>query len=106
MSGFLDCSVACDDSSADMAAGGCSYAGTIHHVHTGTTCFAHLRDHAVRLMKWRGRHCLGGGCDGQSKCNSDQSDHCHLLYEPSKKNFLEVERAPSHRFFSIGANRR
>ena len=61
MSGFLDCSVACDDSSADMAAGGCSYAFTIHHVHTGTTCFAHLRDPAVRLMKRCGRHCLGGG---------------------------------------------
>lgn len=61
MSGFLDCSVACDNSSADMAAGGCSYAGTVHHVHTSTTCFTHLRDHAVRLMKRRRRHCLGGG---------------------------------------------
>jgi hypothetical protein len=48
-------------------------------------------------MNRRGRHCLGGGCDGQSKCNSDQPDHCHLPYEPSKKDFLEEERAPSRR---------
>ena len=82
---------------ADMAAGGCSYAGTIHHVHTRTTCFAHLRDHAVCLMKRRGRHRLRGGCDGQSKCNSDEPNHCHLPYEPSKKDFLEEERAPSRR---------
>ena len=97
MSGFLDCSVACDDSSADMAAGGCSYAGTVHHVHTSTTCFTHLRDHAVRLMKRRRRHCLGGGCKGQSKSDSDEPNHCHLPYEPSKKDFLEEERAPPPR---------
>ena len=90
--------MACDHSAAGVAAGGCSDAGTIHHVHTGTTCFAHLRDHAVRLMKRRGRHCLGGGCDSQSKRNSDEPNHCHLPYEPSKKDFLEEERAPSRRF--------
>ena len=39
---------------------------------------AGLRDHAVRLMKRRGRHGLGGSCDGQNKSNSDQPDHCHL----------------------------
>ena len=33
---------------------------------------------AVRLMKRRGRHGLGGSCDGQNKSNSDQPDHCHL----------------------------
>ena len=37
-----------------------------------------LRGHAVRLMKRRGRHGLGGSCDGQNKSNSDQPDHCHL----------------------------
>jgi hypothetical protein len=38
----------------------------------------HSRGHAVRLMKRRGRHGLGGSCDGQSKSNSYQPDHCHL----------------------------
>ena len=71
-------------------------------VHPRATCLADLRDHAVRLMKRRGRHCLGGGCDGQSKCNSDEPNHCYLPYEPSKKDFLEEERAPSRRLlFSI-----
>ena len=64
MSGFLDCSVACDDSSADMAAGGCSYAATIDVVHTRAACVPDLRDHAVRLMKRRGRHGLCRRCDG------------------------------------------
>ena len=63
-SGFLDFSVASDHSAADMAAGGCSYAATIDVVHTRAACVPDLRDHAVRLMKRRGRHCLGGGCDG------------------------------------------
>jgi hypothetical protein len=80
-----------------VPAGGSTNALTIDHVHTGTACFADLRDHAIRLMKRRGRHCLGGGCDGQSKCNSDQPDHCHLPYDPSKKDFLEEELAPSRR---------
>ena len=39
---------------------------------------AGLRGHAVRLMKRRGRHGLGGSCDGQNNSNSDQPDHCHL----------------------------
>ena len=40
--------------------------------------YAGLHGHAVRLMKRRGRHGLGGSCDGQNKSNSDQPDHCHL----------------------------
>src|SRR6476646_1718624 len=34
-----------------VPARGSTHAGTIDHVHTGTTCFADLRDHAVRLLK-------------------------------------------------------
>src|SRR6476646_12055496 len=68
-----------------MAAGGCSRAPTecVIPLHSRATCLPDLRDHAVRLMKRRGRHCLGGGCDGQSKCNSDQPECCHvkLLFE-------------------------
>ena len=89
--------VACDHPAADMAAGRCSYAGTIDIVHTRAACVADLRDHAVWLMKRRRRHGLRGCCDGQSKCNSDEPNHCHLPYEPSKKDFLEEERAPSRR---------
>jgi hypothetical protein len=37
---------------------------------------ANLRDHAVRLMKWRDRHGLRGCCYGQGKGKSDQLDHC------------------------------
>ena len=99
-------SVACDHSAAGMPASGCSYAGTIHHVHTGTACFAHLRDHAVCLMKRRGRHCLRGGCDGQSKCNSDEPNHCHLQYDPSKKGFLEEERTRKSRVIFLPIRRR
>ena len=97
--GLLRCSVACDHPAADMAAGGCSRAATecVIPLHPRATCLTDLRDHAVRLMKRHGRHCLSGGCDGQSKCNSDQPDHCHLPYEPYKKDFLEEERAPSRR---------
>jgi hypothetical protein len=89
-----------------VPAGGSTNALTIDHVHTGTACFADLRDHAIRLMKRRGRHCLGGGCDGQSKCNSDQPDHCHLPYDPSKKDFLEEERAVPPIAFSVYSFRR
>jgi hypothetical protein len=101
--GLLSFSVACDHPAADVASGGCSRAATkcVVPLHPRATCLTDLRDHAVRLMKRCGRHCLGGGCDGQRKCDSDQPDHCHLPYEPSKKDFLEEERAPSRRLLSI-----
>ena len=49
MSGFLDCSVACDDSSADMAAGGCSGAAAECFIpaHPRSTVLTDLRDHSV-----------------------------------------------------------
>ena len=64
--GLLGFLVACDHSAADMAAGGCSRAATecVIPLHPRATVLTDLRDHAVRLMKRRGRHCLGGGCDG------------------------------------------
>ena len=43
--------------------------------------FADLRDHAVRLMKRRGRHGLCRRCNGEGKGDTDQqSDDCFLLY--------------------------
>jgi len=64
--GLLSCSVACDHSAADMAAGGCSRAPTecVIPLHSRATCLTDLRDHAVRLMKRRGRHGLCRRCDG------------------------------------------
>jgi hypothetical protein len=83
-SGFLDCSVN-DHSAADMAAGGRSCAATecVIPLHTRATCLTDLRDHAVHLMKRRERHCLGGGCDGQSKSNSDKPNHLspHMTFQ-------------------------
>ena len=50
---------------------------------TGLAGFADLRDHAVRLMKRRGRHGLCRRCNGEGKGNTDQqSDHC---FPPSER---------------------
>jgi hypothetical protein len=54
---------------------------------------AGLRDHAVRLMKRRGRHGLGGSCDGQNKSNSDQPEHRFLRCEPEYTKQKETGRA-------------
>ena len=93
--GLLGFLVACDHSAADIAAGGCSRAATecVIPLHPRATCLTDLRDHAVRLMKRRGRHCLGGGCDGQSKSNSDEPNHCFLRDYP----FVERRRPAATR---------
>ncbi len=77
-------SVARDHPAADVAAGGCGRAATerVIPAHSRATCLTDLRDHAVRLMKRRGRHGLRRRCDGQRKCNSDQPDHCFLHTVP------------------------
>ena len=69
---------------ASLALGGSGHADAINSYPTRTACCTDLRDHAVRLMKWRGRHGLHGCCQGQGKSNSDQSDHTFLLCEPLK----------------------
>jgi hypothetical protein len=58
-----------------MALGGSGHADAINSYPTRAACFTDLRDHAVRLMKRRGRHGLHGCCQGQGKSNSDQPDH-------------------------------
>ncbi len=63
------------DFSTDMASGGSRHADTINPYPTRATCFADLRDHAIRLMERRDRHGLRRCGDGQSKSNSDQPDH-------------------------------
>ena len=65
-----------------VPAGSSTNALTIDHVHTGTACFADLRDHAVRLMKRRGRHGLRG-CYGEGKSKSDEPNHWFLHVIPS-----------------------
>ena len=72
-----------------VPAGGSTYALTIDHVHTRTTCFADLCDHAIRLMKRCKRCGLRGCCDGQGKSDSDQPDHCFLHVIHSTRDFLE-----------------
>ena len=69
---------------ANLALGGSGHADAINSYPTRTACFTDLRDHAVWLMKWRGRHGLHGRCQGQGKSNSDQSDHSFLQFEPLK----------------------
>ena len=53
----------------------------------------HLHGHAVRLMKRRGGHGLGGSCNDQKNSNSDQPDHCHLHYEPSNDPSYRTDEA-------------
>jgi hypothetical protein len=53
---------------------------------------AGLRGHAVRLMKRRGRHGLGGSCDGQNNSNSDQPDQCPL-HRPSNDPSYRADEA-------------
>ena len=69
---------------ANLALGGSGHADAINSYPTRAACFTDLRDHAVRLMKRRGRHGLHGCCQGQGKSNSDQSDHSFLQCEPLK----------------------
>jgi hypothetical protein len=57
--------------SADMASGGSCHADTINSYPTHPASFADLRDHAVRLMKRRGRHGMRRCCGDQGKGNSD-----------------------------------
>jgi hypothetical protein len=61
-----------------MALGGSGHADTINSDPARAACFADLRDHAVPLMKRRRRHGLRRRCDGQSKNNSDDSNHWFL----------------------------
>jgi len=61
---------------AGLADGGSGHADTINSYPARAACFAHLRDHAVRLMKRHGWHSLSRRCSGQGDGgNSDQSDH-------------------------------
>ena len=77
------------DAAADVAAGSSGHADTMNSDPTRATCHTDLREHAVRLMKGRGRHGLRRRCDGEGKgSNSDQPDHCFLPYEPSRRDFL------------------
>jgi hypothetical protein len=64
------------DVAADVAGGDVTYTDTANRMTTRAAHEANLRDHAVRLMKWRDRHGLRGCCYGQGKGKSDQPDHC------------------------------
>ena len=72
-----------------MALGGSGHADTINTYPTCAACFADLRDHAVRLMKRRGRHGLRRCCDGQCKDNGYEPDHSFLRCELREQTFLD-----------------
>jgi hypothetical protein len=72
-----------------MALGGSGHADTINSYPTRAACFTDLRDHAVRLMKRRGRHCLRRCCDGQCKDNGYEPDHSFLRCELREQIFLD-----------------
>ena len=75
---------------ANLADGGSGHADTINSYPTRAACFADLRDHAVRLMKRRERYGLCGCSDAQSKCNSNQPNHCFLHVFLSRRDFLKA----------------
>ena len=61
---------------AHLAFGGSRHADTINSCPKGATPKGDSRGHAVRLLKWHGRHSLRRCCDGQGKgSESDQPDH-------------------------------
>jgi len=64
------------DGSAGLAHGGSGHAHTVNSCPTGAAGGSDLRDHAVRLRKWRRRHCLCRYCNRQGEAsNSNQPDH-------------------------------
>ena len=60
---------------ADLALSGSGHADTVNSYSSRAARLADLRDHAVRLMKWRDWHGLHRCCKGQSKNNGCQPDH-------------------------------
>jgi hypothetical protein len=65
--------------SARMAHAGSGHAGTVDHDHTRPTTHTGLRDNAVWLRHWRGRHCLCGGSERQpEQSKHHRFDHCFL----------------------------
>ena len=56
--------VAPADGSAGLPDGGSGHADTINSGSKWAASQANLRDHAIRLRNWRGRHCLRRRCEG------------------------------------------
>ena len=71
-----------------MALGGSGHADTINSDPTRAACFADLRDHAVRLMKRRGRHGMRRCHDGECKDNGYEPDHSFLRCNASRELVL------------------
>ncbi len=71
---------------ARVADGGSGHTGTVDHDHTRPATHTGLRDHAVWLRHWRGRHCLRSGSESQPEHNNSyRFDHCFL---PEVQNSL------------------
>jgi len=69
---------------AGGTAGVSSHAGTIHHVHSRPTCFAHSSDHLVRLVEGCEWHSLCEWRQCQSKGKRDQPHHCFSPICPAR----------------------
>jgi hypothetical protein len=64
---------------ACVADGGSGHAGTVDHDHTRPATHTGLRDNAVWLRHWRGRHCLRSGSESQPEQSKHYcSDHGFL----------------------------
>ena len=62
-----------------LAHTGPGMADTVNHYPACATAHTGLRDHAVRLISWRERHCLCGGSERQPEQSKHYcSDHCFL----------------------------
>ena len=61
--------------STDLASSSSGHADTVNSYSSRAAGFADLRDHAIRLMKWRDWHGLHRCCKGQSKSNRYIPDH-------------------------------
>jgi hypothetical protein len=71
-----------------MALGGSGHANTINSYPTRAACFADLRDHAVRLMKWCKRSGLRDVATAKAKITAMSLIISFLPCEPGKRRNL------------------
>jgi hypothetical protein len=71
-----------------MALGGSGHANTINSYFTRAACFADLRDHAVRLMKWCKRSGLRDVATAKAKITAMSLIISFLPCEPGKRRNL------------------
>jgi hypothetical protein len=78
--------------SAGMTNGGSGHADTTNSGPAWAASQANLRDHAVRLRKWRWCYCLRRSCDDEDKASSSDQPN-HLLLPCYRTLSFKKERA-------------